>query len=208
MEADDFLPNRLEAAKDTASLFVDLTSQGTKIAVLSFSGNSFIEQGLTDDKTLIKQGIRNIPISAVGGTDLSEAVITASNLLKGETAKTIILISDGNINVGTIESAIDYANEHDAIVHAIGIGTEAGGLTTFGSLSTIDEEALKSLAHNTRGQYFRAETVESMEESLKSVLGLELGKTRFDTSAYLVIISLAIFVIEYILINTRYKVLP
>src|SRR3989344_288879 len=29
MEADDFLPNRLEAAKDTASLFVDLTSQGT-----------------------------------------------------------------------------------------------------------------------------------------------------------------------------------
>ena len=47
-----------------------------------------------------------------------------------------------------------------------------------------------------------------MEESLKSVLGLELGKTRFDTSAYLVIISLAIFVIEYILINTRYKVLP
>jgi len=208
MEADDFSPNRIEAAKETALSFVESLAQGTKVAVISFSGNSYIEQSLTDDKSLLEKAISNIPISTIGGTDLSEAVITSSNLLRGEVARTIIIMSDGRINIGTVENAIAYANENDVIVHSIGIGTEEGGITSFGSLSTIDEDALKAIAHNTGGQYFRAQNKASLSQSLSSIVGLKLGKTRQDVSFYLILTALFLFILEYILVNTRYKILP
>jgi Ca-activated chloride channel homolog len=208
MEATDIFPNRLEAAKDAAMSFVDVVSDGTKMHVLSFSGNAFLEQSPTAEKLLIRQAIREIPISGVGGTDLGEAVITSTNLLRGEKAKTIILLSDGRINVGTVDDAIDYANENGVIIHSIGIGTEEGGLTGFGSLSTIDEDALKAIAHNTGGQYFRAESANALRESFQSILGLKLGKVSIDISSYLIVAALVFLMIQYILTNTRFKAIP
>ncbi|MFH1290877.1 MAG: VWA domain-containing protein [Nanoarchaeota archaeon] len=207
MEATDFYPNRLEAAKDTALDFVDSTPAGTRIGVISFSGNSFIEQSITDDKSFIKRAIEKIPPSSIGGTDLNEAVVTSTNLLEGEDAKAIILLSDGRINVGTIDDSINYANNHDVIVHTIGIGTEEGGQTSYG-LSKMDEDALKALAHNTDGRYFRADTKELITESFNQIIDLKFKKITVDISPYLILAALIIFVIEYILISTRYRILP
>jgi Ca-activated chloride channel family protein len=207
MEANDFQPNRLEAAKQTATTFVDTTPVGTRMGILSFSGNAFIEQTITQDKSFMKSAIQGIPLSSIGGTDLNEAVITGTNLLESEEAKSIILISDGKINVGTIQESITYANNHDVIVHTIGIGTEEGGATSFG-LSKIDEDALKALAHNTQGQYFRVQNVEELEQSFANILELEFKKVTIDIAPYLVLAALILFVIEYILISTRYRILP
>jgi len=207
MEAKDFFPNRLEAAKENAIRFSESTPVGTRIGIISFSGNAFIEQSLTDEKNFIRQAIEGIPLSSIGGTDLSEAVVTSTNLLEGEEAKAIILLSDGRINVGTIEDAINYANNHDVIIHTIGIGTDEGGLTSFG-LSKIDEDALKSLAHNTDGKYFRVDSKTGLEDSLSEIIELKFKKITTDISPYLILTVLILFLIEYILINTRYKILP
>jgi len=208
MEAADLFPNRLEAAKEAALSFVDIVSDGTKMHVLSFSGNAYLEQSPTAEKLLIRKAIKDIPVSGVGGTDLGEAVITSTNLLRGEEAKTLILLSDGRINVGTVDDAINYANENGVIIHSIGLGTEEGGVTSFGSLSKIDEDALKAVAHNTGGQYFRAESTQSLRESFQSILGLKLGKVSIDVSSYLIVIALALLIIQYILTNTRFKAIP
>jgi Ca-activated chloride channel homolog len=208
MEADDFFPTRHEAAKETAINFVENSATGTKMSITSFSGNAFIEQSITDDKSILKQAIRNIPISSVGGTDLGEAVITSTNLLKGEESKAIILISDGRINIGTLDLSINYANENDVIVHSIGMGTVEGGTTSYGSLSKIDEDALKAIAHNTGGQYFNALNKDLLLTSFDSIMGLRLGKVSLDLSPYLTILALVLFIIEYILTNTRYKIFP
>lgn len=207
MEATDFYPNRLEAAKTTALDFIETTPLGTRLGVVSFSGNSFIEQDITEDKEFVKLAINDIPLSAIGGTDLKEAVITSTNLLQGEEAKSIILLSDGRINVGTIEEAINYANEHDVIVHTIGMGTESGGLTSFG-LSKIDEDSLKALAFNTGGTYSKADSVDLLSEAFGQVIELKFKKVTLDISRYLLFAALVLFIIEYILISTRYRILP
>lgn len=207
MEATDFFPTRLEAAKSTALDFIDVSPLGTRIGIISFSGNSFIEQDITEDKEFAKLAVEGIPLSSIGGTDLKEAIITSTNLLEGEEAKSIILLSDGRINVGTIDDAISYANEHDVIIHTIGMGTESGGLTSYG-LSKIDEDSLKALSFNTGGNYFRADSVELLSESFNQIIELKFKKVTIDISRYLLLAALVLFIIEYILISTRYRILP
>ncbi len=207
MEAIDISPNRLEAAKDAALSFVEGLPAGSRVGIISFSGNAFIEQEVTDDKTLLRQGIGRIQLSSVGGSDLGEAVITSSNLLKGEEVKSVILISDGQINVGTLEELIDYANQNGVIVHVIGIGTEEGGETTYGS-SKIDREALQSIAYNTNGKFFEIGTKESLDQSFSDVLELRIKKVPLNLSPYFILGALFLFILEYILVNTRYRMLP
>ncbi|MBI5803971.1 VWA domain-containing protein [Candidatus Pacearchaeota archaeon] len=207
MSADDLPPNRLEVAKDSAMDFIESVPAGTRIGIISFSGNAFIENDITNDKNLLKQSVSSIPLSSIGGSDLSEAVITSANLLRNEEAKSVILLSDGRINIGTIDEAIDYANENAIFVHTVGIGTEEGGTTSYG-FSRIDEEALMALAHNTESRYFRAMDESSLKESFSEILELKLKKVSFDLTNYLTLAGLLLFVIEYILLNTRYRVIP
>jgi Ca-activated chloride channel homolog len=208
MEANDFSPSRMEVAKEVAIDFVDAAPSGSKMAILSFAGNAFIEQDVTDSKSQLKQSIENIQISGVGGTDINEAIITSSNLIIESESKSIILISDGQINVGTIDDAIDYANGRDVIVHAIAMGTAEGGETTFGGLTKVDEDILKALAFNTGGQFFKAETRDELAESFREIMGLKIGRVSTDLTPYLILIAMILFVIEYLLVNTRYRVLP
>ena len=107
MLADDFSPNRITAAKEIAKDFIDLIPQGGRIGVVSFSGNAYIEQDMSDDKIEIKNSINRIETNAWGGTDLYEAVITSSNILKEEENKAVILLSDGQINTPYAISKLD-----------------------------------------------------------------------------------------------------
>lgn len=207
MEATDILPDRITAAKETATTFARSLPRGTRLGVISFSGNAFIEQTLTEDKGLIESAILDIPLSTIGGTDLEEAAVTSSNLLEGEEAKAVVLLSDGRINVGTIDNAIQYANNRDVVIHTIAIGTPEGGTTSYG-LSKIDEDALKALAHNTGGQYFFAGSKEELQSSLNQIIELKFKKVSLDTTRYLLLATLVLFLVEYVLINTRFRVLP
>ena len=202
MEARDLLPNRLEAAKEAAVNFIDGLPPGSRVGVISFSGNAFIEQEVTEDKSLITQAINRVSLSSVGGTDVGEAVITSANLLKNEEVKSIVLLSDGRINVGTVEELIDYANSNGIIVHTIGIGTEEGGETAYG-LSTIDRDVLQAIAFNTNGRFFEVGTKESLSQSFTDILDLRIKKVPLNLSLYLILVALVLFVLEYILVNTR-----
>lgn len=207
MEAADFSPNRLEVAKKSAIDFVNSAPAGTRIGIISFSGNAFLEQDLTEDKDALIKAISNIPLSSIGGTDIAEAIITGTNILEGEEAKSIVLISDGRINVGTIDNAITYANNHDVVVHSMGIGTESGGITSYG-LSKIDEDALKAVAHNTNGKYFKIDSTDDLSASFNQIVELKFKKVSEEITPYLVLATLILFLIEYILISTRFRVLP
>lgn len=207
MEAIDFEPTRIDVAKNTAKDFVDSVPIGTKIGIISFSGNSVIEQRMTIDKLTAKDAIDNIKISVVGGTDIYNAVATASNLLSDEKHKAVILLSDGQTNVGTIGDAISYANKNNVLVNTIAMGTVEGSSTSYG-LSKLDEESLMAIAYNTNGQYFIVQDSEKLKESFKSVLELKQGNISLDLSVYLLIAAILLFVLNYILVNTRFGVFP
>lgn len=204
MEAKDILPSRIESAKRAAINFIDILPSFTKVGIISFSGNALIEQDLTDRKDLMKNAISQIKISGISGTDINEAVITSSNLLKGEEVKAVILLSDGQVNVGGIEEAILYANNNEVLIHTIAFGTEEGGETSYG-ISKLDEDSLKALAYNSNGQYFRSTNEAELEASLKAAIEKTRKKVGINIANYLLIAASLLFTFEYFLINSRYK---
>lgn len=204
MSANDMDPNRMEAAKRAAQRFIDILPIATKAGIISFSGNSFIEQDITESKSALKSAISDIQISEIGGTDIYEAVITSTNLLRGEASKAIILLSDGQINVGGVEESVLYANENGVIVHTIAIGTSEGGEASFG-ISKLDEDTLDALAYNTDGVFFKAESEEELFESLSDAILSTRQKVTLNMTGYLITAVIILFSIEFYLINSRYR---
>jgi len=207
MEANDLPPNRLDAAKETAKEFVNAAPSTTKIGLVSFSGNAYIHQSLTDKKDMVIDALDGVEISSIEGTDLYEAVITSTNLLMAEEGKSMMILSDGQMNVGEVEDAIKYANQNDVIINAIAIGTKEGGETVYG-VSKLNEDTMKALSYNTEGNYFDAQDRKSLLDSMDQILKLTKKKVSIDLSDYLVLASILLFIIEYILINSRYRLLP
>ena len=203
MEANDLSPNRLEAAKSTAIDFVNKAPLGSRIGVVSFAGNSYIDNDLSNDKMEIKNVINNIKISVFGGTDLYEAVITSTNLMEDEENKAVILLSDGQINVASVYDLVDYANKKDVIVHTIAVGTKEGGDTSYG-ISKLDEESLKSIAYNTKGVYFSAEDKESLSQSFLDILQLTKKKVTISLGDYLILFSVFLLIFYFFITHTRY----
>lgn len=208
MGAQDIYPNRIEAAKNAAIDFLNMIPQKTKIAIVSFSGNSLIEQELTEDKDKLKTVINNINLNTVGGTDIFGAVITSSNLLRDEESKVIILISDGQANLNTLQEIIDYSNKNNVRIHTLGIGTLEGGTDEKGAVFKISEDTLKTIAENTEGKYYNIQGAEDFYDSLNEIAGMTEKRDVYDVSLYLMISALVLLILNFVLINTRYRTLP
>ena len=200
MSAVDILPNRLEAAKETAINFVDSLAFESSVAILSFSGDSKIEQILTNNKQEVKYAIKNIEISDIKGTDIFEAISNSVGLLNKEKNKAIILLSDGQINVGDINEAIDYAKFNDVLIHTISIGSAEGGETNYG-FSKLDEDSLKSLAYNTNGKYFNVNNKQELMKSFSELSGSTRKLGSINLSLYFIIIVIILFIIKQFLMS-------
>ena len=187
MESNDIFPSRIEAAKEAAKNFVDDLPVPIKVGVISFSGVPYIHKTLSDDKVAVKNAIDDIQISMVGGTNVLDAVVTSSNLLINEKAKAIILLSDGQINVNSVNDIIKYANENDLIIHTIGVGTKKGGAAGgVGFISKLDEDALEGIAYNTNGKFFLVNNSEKFEESFKEIMNLTEKKVSISLTLSLI----------------------
>jgi Ca-activated chloride channel family protein len=113
----------------------------------------------------------------------------------------IILLTDGQSNVGPnpIEAA-RMAAERGVRVFTVGFGTAEGEILRFEGWSMrvrLDEEALKTIAELTQGEYFFAGTASDLKkvyETLSSRLVLETRETEITalfTAAAAVIVLLA-----------------
>jgi len=200
MTANDLLPDRLSAAKETAIKFVDSLPFESKLAVLSFAGDSKIEQRLSTSKQEVKFAINDIEISVVKGTDIFEAIDNSIELLKRESNKAIILLSDGQVNVGNVNEATDYAKFNEVLVHTIGVGKLEGGETSYG-ISKLDEDSLKSLAYNTHGRYFSAENNFELEDSFSQIVGVTERLGEIDLGFYIIIVVIILFIIKQFLLS-------
>ncbi|MEM2121315.1 MAG: VWA domain-containing protein [Candidatus Woesearchaeota archaeon] len=211
MLADDFQPSRLESAKSAALKFVEKTPSKTRIGLVSFSGSAFVESDLTDDKLLLSSKIKNLGVSSIGGTDIGSAIITSSNLLlKENSSKIIILITDGQSNVGVEPlKGAEYAKDKNIVVHTIGIGTQKGGSFLLPEIvSTLDEETLKKISELTFGSYFRAENPKSLEEAYQKIAEKSVQRISKNIGFELLLIAIILLFIEWSLMNTRYRTLP
>lgn len=209
MLSSDIEPSRLEAAKKAAADFLQAVPEKTRIGVISFSGTIFIEQEITDDKNQIENAINNIEPRMIGGTDILNAVIASANLLRDEESKAIILISDGQANINTMQDIIDYSNKNNIMIHSLGIGTREGYVDEeTGATYTVSEDTLKTISHNTEGQYYSIQDIDDFYYSLNDVIITTRKRAVYDISLYLMAAALVLFILNFVLVNTKYRILP
>ncbi|MES2703096.1 MAG: VWA domain-containing protein [Bacteroidota bacterium] len=195
MLAEDFKPNRIEAAKAVALKFVD-QRPGDRMGLVIFSGESFTMCPITVDHNVLKEQIAQIRNGMVSdGTSIGMGLATAVDRLryaKGK-SKVIILMTDGVNNMGLIDplTALELAKAFKIRIYTIGIGTMGQALmpvkTPFGIQKQmvpveIDERLMRKMAVETGGQYFRATGNRALEAVYNDIDKLE--KTKVDITSY------------------------
>lgn len=208
MRTQDLVPNRLEAAKTSANAFVDSVPVGTEIGIISFAGTSQIVQNLGSSKLETKLAIDSIDFSESEGTNLYSAVLNSKTILEAQNSRAVVLISDGQVNIGDVSDAIKYANSNNIVVNTIAIGTVEGGKTEFNTVSKVDEDSLRALAYNTGGKFFSAQGNSQLSQSFSSILEKSYRQVSLDISAYLAILALVVLFVNWILFNFRFRTLP
>jgi len=213
MLAEDFSPTRFEAAKNSAANFIEDLPVYASAGVVSFSGTSYVHQPLTIDKNLLSKSISSLQILVSGGTSIGDAVITGTNLLMNSgKPKVVIVLTDGRSNLGVgIDTAIEYANNNNVIVYTIGVGTEEGYFLNIsdqiGPLG-VNIEELTEIAVYTGGNFYHPETSEELNNAYYDIANSKKTKVSLDLTFFLMIFILLSLVVEWVLINTRYRIIP
>ncbi len=211
MLAQDYSPDRLAAAKSAAATFTQMVPPGTDVGVLSFAGTGFVRQELTGDLDEVRQAIDGVEIEVAGGTAMGEAIVSATDmLLPSGKDKSIILLTDGESNIGiSVDDALSYAKRFGVTINTIGIGTEEGGIvanTTF--RIGVDADSLMRIANETGGNYYRALTKRDVENAYISIATGSDQDVSLDLSSYLLVAAFCAFMVEMVLVNTKYRTIP
>jgi VWFA-related protein len=168
------LPEEKDAAK---SFLDDVVRQGKdEVAVLTFTGETTLEQGLTGNLTRLRSAVDRVrftpPAGYIGGgvgttgsppingkgaqisgsTAIWDAIwVTSTDVLSDApqgTRRAIILISDGVNTYGSkqLKDAVDQAIKADALIYCVGIGDDYYG--------GVNESAMRKLSENTGGRAY------------------------------------------------------
>ncbi len=182
METDDFKPNRLEVAKETAIDFIK-GRQGDQIGIVLFAEDAFGYSPLTLDYDLLKTNIEAIDsdIMPKEGTAMGSAIAVGINKMvqQESPSKVMILLTDGASNRGEIEpaTAAELARDNGIKIYTIGIGKEEYKKQTMFGVQTIasdlNEESLQEVADITNGKFFRSEDESSLESIFNEISRLE-----------------------------------
>ena len=197
MLAQDFKPNRLEAAKEVAKTFIK-DREGDRLGLIVFAGESYIQCPLTRDIDVLLEFTDEIKIidREHDGTAIGMAIANSINRLRESEAKskTIILLSDGSNNQGELDpiTAADLAAKFDIKIYTVAAGThglapypvtDAWGRQVIQKVQVdVDEESLKEIAKITGGQFFRATDNKSLQKVYQEIDTLE--RTEIEVTEY------------------------
>jgi Ca-activated chloride channel family protein len=208
MAATDIAPTRFAAAKLEAVDFVEALPVGVEIGVIGFSGDAVVMQTLDNTKLKSKMAIESLEFGKIQGTNIYNALLAVNKLFEDRQMKSVILISDGQLNVGDAPQVTRYANRNNLIVNTIAVGTEEGGLMEYDTVSKVDEDFLKALAFNTGGQFFRANDAAALGESFDSIIRQTNKEVTVDISFYLLLAAVVVFTLMWVLHNLKFKIVP
>ena len=169
MLAEDYEPNRMEAAKTAARAFINSRPDTIQVGIVAFSNGGLIVQPPTDDEIALLDTIERL--SPQGGTSLGQGIFTSLSAIAGETV-TLDLDVDGDgqpeelseiedlerLQIGSFPSAVilmltdgentsnpfplDMANiaaEASVRIYPIGIGSPEGTVIEVDGFSIITQ---------------------------------------------------------------------
>lgn len=195
MLAEDFKPNRLDAAKNVIDKFVEGRTTD-RIGLVIFSREAFTQCPLTIDYSVLRNLLLDIKTGMIDdGTAIGNGIANGVNRLKDSDAesKVIILLTDGVNNAGEVDpsSAAEIAATFGIRIYTIGVGTRGQApypvKTPFGIRYQmvpveIDEPLMKKIAELTGGQYFRATNNQALEEIYNKIDRME--KTKIEITSF------------------------
>ncbi len=198
MAAEDFEPNRLEAAKAVAIDFVSRQPSTVKVGVVAFSESGLSVQIPSADQTAIIDAIERLKPQR--GTSLANGIVASLNTIANLTGQepivgfegadvapplnvtpevsadqssVIVLFTDGenNMNPDPVEAAL-LAAERGVRIHTIAVGSPEGIELTvngFTVFTQVDEAALQQISEITQGIYYNAQDEDDLREVYESI---------------------------------------
>jgi Ca-activated chloride channel family protein len=171
MAAEDVSPNRMDRAKreilDLADLLV-----GDRVGLVLFAGGAYPRLPLTLDYDSLRRMVKQTDTTSLRsqGSDLGAALTAAGKLLGAAKAadRAVIVISDGEDQLGKAEAAAEALVEDGVHIYAMGVGTDdgapvpqaGGGFKKDASgsvvLSRLDASTLQRVAEIGGGAYVRS----------------------------------------------------
>ena len=189
MLAQDFQPDRLEAAKNVAMEFIS-GREYDRMGLVVFAGEAFTQCPLTTDRAVLLNLFKDIESGMIeDGTAIGNGLATSVARLKDSEAisRVVILLTDGENNRGEVApvTAAEIAKTFGIRVYTVGVGSIGTApypvRTQFGIQLQdmpvkIDEETLQEISSLTDGKYFRATSNTKLEEIYKEIDALEKSK--------------------------------
>jgi VWFA-related protein len=183
----------LPEEKNAARRFVDAVVRPSKdeVAVLTFTGETTLEQGLTGSVSRVRNAIDNVefvpPSGYIGGgtvvgtppisgdnqrlsgtTALWDSIWVTSREVLSETSdktrRAIILLTDGvdTSSRTELQEAVNSALMVDAIIYAIGIGDDF-------SFGGVDQGSLRKISERTGGRAFFPRNEEDLRSAFAQI---------------------------------------
>lgn len=191
MAAEDFAPNRLDAAKIAMNAFIEQQPPvSIRLGLVTFATNVIGQIQPTLDYTMLQGALDSTQLSWDIGLDSGTAIgiglQAAVDLLSDSQAnhKVIILLTDGANNSGQIEplAVAQAASDNEIRVYTIGLVGQGPARIVFpdGRVEQrtfdIDEEMLQKIAEDTGGKYFSTDNTPELQDIYEQIIELEAGE--------------------------------
>lgn len=184
MEATDVDPDRITAARVSASRFIDDLPATLDVGLVSFSGEAAVVVPPTQDHAAVTAAVQTLELGP--STAIGEAVFASLAAVRSVQAGAeqppparIVLLSDGTNTVGReLSAAVSAAVDAGVPVSTIAYGTPDGVVQVQGQLIPVpvDAQALADLAEDTGGQPYTAESRDELTEVYEDI-GTQVGTT-------------------------------
>jgi len=197
MEATDVEPNRLEAAKSAAVVFVRSLPPKFNVALVSFAGTASTVVPPTLDRGAVTAAIENLRPDR--STAIGEGILTSLAALaqvppdsdnpNAAAPARIVLLSDGKTQVGRAsDQAAIAAKAQKVPIYTIAYGTPEGYIDIGGRQEPVpvDKAELERVSKLSGGEAYSAASAGELKEVYKDI-GSSVGKEKVDrevTSRY------------------------
>jgi len=207
MQAKDYEPSRMAAAKSSAEVLLESLNPKDHAGIVIFESGATTAAYLSPFKENVITKLGNIKAKdgrTAIGDGLSLGIDMATSIPNKK--KVVILLSDGVNNAGVIKpaEAITFAKSADIQVHTIGMGSDKKvvlGYDWFGNpqYADLDEETLQAIAIKTGGNYYRSVDTKTLEEIYKQISqDIERQKEETEISTWFFLAALATIFLELI----------
>ena len=217
MQANDYKPSRIEAAKSAGDILIRSLDPKDYAGVVVFESGATTAAYLSPDKDRVREKLASVTPRS-GQTAIGDGLALAIDMAQSIPNKknVVILLSDGVNNAGVIspDEAVGFAKKAGIQVYAVGMGSAQPVVLGYDWLGNpqyaeLDETTLQSIAQKSGGKYFKSVNDQTLREIYAS-LNQEIVREKEETSIKDVFIAgaLVLVLIELYLRYGRGRIIP